>query len=117
MIAPENIRVKDIAQADERTLAIMWTDGRADAFDVVDLRRQCPCAKCVDEWSHQRTLKPEEVPETVRPLRIDSVGAYALKVHFSDGHATGIYTFQMLRGLVPLTTRPFSAAPDHAHLG
>jgi DUF971 family protein len=32
-------------------------------------------------------------------VRIESVGAYALKIHFSDGHATGIYTFQMLRAM------------------
>ena len=100
MPTPENIRIKDIAQADERTLAIMWTDGRADAFDVVALRRQCPCAQCVDEWTRHRTLKPEAIAETVRPVRIDSVGSYGLKVQFSDGHATGIYTFKMLRELV-----------------
>ncbi len=99
MIEPENIRVKNIAQTNERTLAIQWTDGRADAFDVVDLRRKCPCAQCVDEWTRARTLSPEAVPDTVRPLRVDSVGSYALKIQFSDGHATGIYTFQMLRDL------------------
>lgn len=99
MLAPENIRVKNIAQGNERTLGIQWTDGRTDAYDVVALRRQCPCAQCVDEWTHQRTLKPTDVPDTVRPVRIDSVGSYALKIQFSDGHSTGIYTFQMLREL------------------
>jgi DUF971 family protein len=99
-IASENIRVKNIGQTDERTLAIQWTDGRTDALDVVALRRRCPCAQCVDEWTRERTLKPEAVAETVRPVRIDSVGSYALKIQFNDGHATGIYTFQMLRDLV-----------------
>lgn len=94
-----NIRVKNIGQVDERTLGIVWTDGHKSAYDVVALRRACPCAQCIDEWTHKRTLNPESVPETIRPVRVDSVGAYALKIQFSDGHQTGIYTFQMLRGI------------------
>ncbi len=95
----EHIGVKDIRQADERTLAITWTDGRDDQFDVVKLRRSCPCAKCIDEWTGEKRLRPEDVAETTRPLKIDSVGSYALQIFFSDGHGTGIYTFQMLRNL------------------
>lgn len=95
----ENIRVKDIAQLDPRTLGITWTDGRRDTLDVVLLRRKCPCAMCIDEWTREERLKPSDIPDTVRPVRIDSVGAYALKIEFSDGHSTGIYTFPMLRSL------------------
>jgi DUF971 family protein len=93
------VRVREIMQVNERTLGIVWTDGRKDAFDVVALRRACPCAMCIDEWTRAQRLKPESIPDAVRPVRIDSVGAYALQIHFSDGHATGIYTFQMLRQL------------------
>jgi DUF971 family protein len=95
----DNIRVKDIGQLDERTLAITWTDGRRDKYDVVQLRRRCPCANCIDEWTGEKRLKPEQVAESVRPVKIDSVGAYALQIFFNDGHSTGIYTFQMLREL------------------
>lgn len=93
----DNIRVREIGQIDERTLAITWTDGRKDTYDVVQLRRKCPCAACIDEWTGEKRLKPESVAETVRPVRIDSVGSYAVQIRFSDGHGTGIYTFQMLR--------------------
>ena len=95
----ENIRVKDIAQVDAKTLAITWTDGRKNLFDVVLLRRSCPCATCIDEWTRAQRLKPTDIADTVRPVRIDSVGSYALKIEFSDGHSTGIYTFPMLRNL------------------
>lgn len=95
----ENIRVRDIQQVDARTLGITWTDGRKDLFDVVRLRRKCPCAACIDEWTREQRLKPSDVADTVRPVRIDSVGSYALKIEFSDGHSTGIYTFPMLRTL------------------
>ena len=91
------VRVKSIQQLDHRTLGITWTDDRASQYDVVMMRRKCPCATCVDEWTHEQILKPESVAETVRPLKIDSVGQYALTVQFNDGHRTGIYTFNMLR--------------------
>jgi DUF971 family protein len=92
-------RVKSISQVGDRTLSINWTDNRQSQFDVVDLRRKCPCATCIDEWTHEQLLRPESVPETVRPLKIESVGQYALTIQFNDGHRTGIYTFSMLRGL------------------
>ena len=95
----DNIRVRNIAQMDPRTLAITWTDGRTDNFDVVDLRRRCPCAVCIDEFTRAQRLRPEDVSDEVRPRHIESVGSYALRIQFSDGHSTGIYTFQMLRDL------------------
>ena len=93
------IGVKNIGQANDRTLAIEWTDQKQQSLDVVNLRRNCPCAACVNEMTGLRTLKPESIAETVRPLNIKSVGRYALGIHFSDGHQTGIYTFDYLRGL------------------
>lgn len=95
----EHIGVKDIAQLDSRTLGVRWSDGRESRYDVVDLRRRCPCAECVEEWTRKPLLNPEDVPETVRPQRIQSVGRYALQIQFSDGHSTGIYTYEMLREL------------------
>jgi len=93
------IRVKQIEQFNERTLSITWTDGRTDLFDVVLLRRKCPCAMCIDEWTHEPILRPEAVPESTRPIKIDSVGQYALTIHFNDSHKTGIYSFALLRAL------------------
>ena len=98
----ENIRVQDITQLDPKTLGILWTDGKKSALDVVLLRRKCPCAACIDERSHEPRLKPEDVKDTVRPVKIESVGLYALTIHFNDGHRTGIYTFKYLRELAPL---------------
>lgn len=91
------VRVKAIGQVDDRTIGITWTDGKQSTYDVVQLRRRCPCATCIDEWTHEPLLKPEQVPESIRPIKVESVGQYALTIHFSDGHKTGIYTFSALR--------------------
>ncbi|MGE0171806.1 MAG: DUF971 domain-containing protein [Oligoflexales bacterium] len=95
----ENVRVSNIWQQNDRTLGIEWTDGKKSLFDVVELRRACRCAVCVDEWTSAKILDPKKVSEQVRPKNIESVGRYALKIDFTDGHSTGIYTFNYLRQL------------------
>lgn len=84
---------KEIWQRDDKTLSILWTDNLEQEFDVIKLRQQCPCATC------QETKKTESSHDTIQPKKIDSVGSYALKIEFSDGHKTGIYTFNYLRSL------------------
>ncbi len=39
------------------------------------------------------------VPPDVYPTAIEYVGRYALKFVWSDGHDTGLYSFDLLRGL------------------
>ncbi|MGE0442719.1 MAG: DUF971 domain-containing protein [Gemmatimonadales bacterium] len=65
------------------------------------LRLACPCAGCVEEMTGRPLLDPASVPADVRPAHLALVGAYGLRVHWSDGHATGIYTFEALRRLSP----------------
>jgi len=99
MTGEDTVQVKKIWQQDERTLGVEWTDARTNLYDVVELRRQCPCALCIDEWTREKKLKSEDVQDSIRPVRIESVGRYAMGVRFNDGHSTGIYTFKLLRQL------------------
>ena len=93
------MEIKKITQKDSQTLQIVWRDGHVSEYDVVVLRRECPCAQCVDEWTNERTLDPNSIPETVRPVGLKSVGLYAIQIDWSDGHSTGIYSFETLRKL------------------
>lgn len=102
-IAGPAVRVKSISQLNGRTIGITWTDNLSSQYDVVDLRRKCPCASCIDEWTHEQILKPDEIPETTRPIKVESVGQYAMTIQFNDGHKTGIYTFAFLRKLANLS--------------
>jgi ATP-binding protein involved in chromosome partitioning len=88
-----------IEQADPGTLAIAWADGVTSLFPVRALRLNCACAICVDEWTGASQLDPDTVPSDVQPLRLHSVGRYAIQIDWSDGHDTGIYTFERLREL------------------
>ena len=96
-----------IAQTGPRELSITWADGLESVYAVRALRLACACAVCVDEWSGVERLDPEAVPADVAPVRIQPVGRYAIQIDWSDGHTSGIYPFQRLRGLgKPAAKRP-----------
>jgi ATP-binding protein involved in chromosome partitioning len=98
----------------DRTLIVSWNDGRRSTYDVRALRLACPCASCVNEWTGERTLRPAHVPENVHPLRVFSVGRYAMGVAWSDGHSTGIYGYDYLRRLDPqISGTPIPAESSH----
>ena len=82
---------------DGSKLRITWKDGVVSEYIPRYLRLLCPCAGCVDEMTGVRTLEPEMVHEGVYPTAIHYVGRYALQFVWSDGHSTGIFTFEYLR--------------------
>jgi len=89
----------EIRQSGPRILSIRWADGEESAFPVRALRLACACAVCVDEWTGEYKLDPAAVSEDIRPLKVSSVGRYAIGIRWSDGHDTGIYPFERLRAL------------------
>lgn len=99
MKSTQPLLVKHIEQLDRHTLGIEWIDGHKSQWRLSHLRRNCPCASCIDEWTHQPILKPGDVNDQLTAKRVESVGRYALTIQFSDGHSTGIYSFPLLRKL------------------
>jgi ATP-binding protein involved in chromosome partitioning len=78
-------------------LVIQWSDAKETTLNCYDLRIACPCAQCVDEMTGERRLNPATVSKDVWPQNISPVGRYALHFDWSDGHRSGIYTFEHLR--------------------
>jgi len=89
------------AKIEGGNVIVKWTDNRESVYSHRELRLACPCAMCVDEWIGENRLEPKTVPGDVRVLDIRPVGRYALQFNFSDGHATGIYSYDKLRELDP----------------
>ncbi len=90
----------------ETKFRIRWDDGHVSEFGVRYLRQQCRCAACRDEFTGAPLLDPESVPADLTSARAALVGNYALSFQFSDGHGSGIYTFEALRAICPCCKKP-----------
>jgi DUF971 family protein len=82
-------------------LDITWSADHVGHYPARELRLACPCAACVDEMTGRPLLDPATVPEEVRAAGIQPVGAYGIKIQWSDGHGTGIYTYRFLLDRCP----------------
>jgi len=84
-------------------LRVRWTDGFEVSYPTRFLRARCPCALCRTNRERQsRSLLPvlsAVQSAEVRAIGGQLVGNYALLIHWSDGHETGIYDFKYLRHL------------------
>lgn len=93
------IEPTQIIEESESSISVVWSDGAETRYSAPQLRRSCPCASCVDEWTGKKTLDDRNIPDTVTISSTSIVGRYALNFHFSDGHDTGIFSFAYLRKL------------------
>ncbi len=96
-IRPVNVT----ADREQRVLTINWNDGRECRYSFAGLRAVCPCVQC--RGGHDNMGRPADkllLEKTVDPtLNLDAatpVGSYAVQFVWSDGHDSGIYTWDYL---------------------
>lgn len=85
---------KQVERVGEGALRVQWSDGHDSLYPWELLRRSCPCAVC-----READARPEAAG--VRPVELKPVGRYAMTVRWSDGHSTGIFSYDYLRSLCP----------------
>jgi DUF971 family protein len=56
---------------------------------------------CQEEMTGRPLLDPATVPDDVAAASIRLVGSYAIRITWTDGHDTGIYTYEWLRANCP----------------
>ena len=83
----------------EQSLLLAWPDGCEAKLPLVELRAQCMCARCVDEITGERIVDLDGIDPDISIRELKLVGNYALKISWSDGHDTGLYTWPHLRRL------------------
>jgi len=100
-----NLQPTKLSLAPDGRLLIEWNDGSLRSYSFRALRDHCPCATCREKRSQPPpppNLLTVLSPADTRPLTLvemKPVGHYAYTIRFSDGHDTGIYTFELLREL------------------
>lgn len=97
-----------LSKTEDRALLVTWSDETQHKITFRQLRKGCRCAHCLEA---QKEEKPgQDEPQNLgvlpvlsaaeaRPLDISSMepaGNYGYKVRFSDGHSSGIYSFELL---------------------
>lgn len=82
-------------------LVVEWQSGEKDEYSLQWLRENCPCATC----RTQRETTAEESdplalsskpPPSAQVDNLETVGGYAFRFTWADGHNTGIYSFAWL---------------------
>jgi DUF971 family protein len=91
-------------------LDITWSDAHTSHYEFSYLREHCPCATCREEddqhgiidaqISGGASLLPIFKPRTTA-RSASPVGSYAIQIEFTDGHSTGIFSFDHLREICP----------------
>lgn len=90
---------------------IVWVDGHTSHYEFAYLRDECPCATCNDERAKKEAFGGATGGTAFSPLPMYKpkataqaatvVGNYAVQITFTDGHATGIYSYDHLRSICP----------------
>lgn len=80
-----------------RQLLIAFDDGFEAAIPYATLRRESPSAETRGHGG-QRPPPPRGL-DTVGVVSAEPVGRYAVRIRFTDGHDTGLYTWAYLREL------------------
>jgi len=109
---------REIDLKKDRGLTIRWADDTVSYYSINYLRRMSPSADM-----RQLREEVERNPLTVLPSSssdsgplvatdAELVGHYAIRIRFSDGHDTGIYSWAYLRSIAPTPQDPASGNPS-----
>lgn len=92
----------------DRGLTVQWQDGSRSFYSIAYLRKMSPSADArqlrEEMKTNPLTVLPSGMAGRAGPLTAlsaEMVGNYAVRIHFSDGHNTGIYSWSYLREIDP----------------
>ena len=82
--------------AEPGAVRVRWSDGTESRIPSKTLRASCQCALCVDELSGDPLLDAGTIPDDIKAEAIDTLGNYAVAITWSDGHSSGIFSWDHL---------------------
>ncbi len=98
-----------IAISKSKGIQIDWKDGHHSDYGLTWLRDKCPCASCTGAHGTEPRKPESSVPSSPFPmfkpalkmLAVESVGNYAIRIDWNDGHNSGIYSYEHFRSICP----------------
>ncbi|MEQ8850889.1 MAG: DUF971 domain-containing protein [Phycisphaerales bacterium] len=104
----------------DKGLTVQWADGAASYYSIAYLRKHSPSAEMrqlrEEMEKNPLTVLPSNFGQQSTPLAAESaemVGNYGIRINFTDGHNTGIFSWQYLRDIDPETqTQKDAGGPD-----
>ncbi|MEO6655549.1 MAG: gamma-butyrobetaine hydroxylase-like domain-containing protein, partial [Pyrinomonadaceae bacterium] len=63
-----------IIEESDQQVSIRWSDDAEMTYSAAQLRRSCPCATCVNEWTGEKILRNESVADDLTFDHISIVG-------------------------------------------
>jgi DUF971 family protein len=95
-----------IAIAKSSGIKIDWKDGHHSAYPAQYLRDHCPCATCTEAHGPApAAAAPTNPLQLYKPKlkmdKVEPVGQYAIRIHWNDGHNSGIYSYEHFREICP----------------
>lgn len=116
-MSPSNTPPTKLDLQKDRGLSVTWHDGATSFYPIAHLRRMSPSADARalrDEMSRNPlTVLPASGGSSGKPLAAkgaELVGNYAIRIQFTDGHDTGIYSWDYLRSIDP--QKPAATKPS-----
>lgn len=84
-----------------RELAITLDNGQSGRIAYKRLREESPSAENKGHGNGPPPPRPP-IPDDISVTSAEPVGRYAVRISFSDGHKTGLYTWTYLAALAGL---------------
>jgi DUF971 family protein len=98
-----------IAISKSKGIKIDWKDHHRSEYPLAYLRDECPCATCTGAHGTEPQKSNYSAPASpfqmyqpaLKMLSVEEVGSYAIRIEWSDGHNTGIYSYDHFRKICP----------------
>lgn len=92
------MKPRKISVDKNKTLNIIWEDKSNSIILLSELRKNCPCAECLTDRHHRpANYIPLFSSVSLTLSKVETVGNYAVRLFWQDGHNSGIYSFDTLK--------------------
>jgi ATP-binding protein involved in chromosome partitioning len=82
---------------DDQQITLSWSNGEKLSVSNFELRANCQCAVCVDEFDGTRKIGRDDIKKDIKPEDIKPIGNYALYIKWNDGHQSGFFPYRLIR--------------------